>query len=374
MIAASDGSTPPLPRDLVGAPDLVLGPEAQRASAALRRLARREDLKAAVLASAHLYPVLRRAAARYVAGETRDEAVTTARDLARLGHRVTVDHMGEDTRDPAAARVATDEFLALVGDLGPATGHDDEMASASVSLDLSHIGLAVPEEGPRLATGQLTEIAAAAGIAGREVMISMEGSERTAEILGSHAEVAERHPNVGVTIQAALLRTPDDLTALLTRPGRIRLVKGAYAEPGTTAHPRGPQLDAVYTSLARRLVEAAAGGRPVSVATHDPALLSAVLTHADWVGGPAAVTGLEIEMLHGVRPDRLAAVRARGYPTRTYLVYGQEWWLYMCHRLAEHPVTLLDAFADAVDALPVAPGEATAVDRMIASSARPGRG
>ena len=40
-----------------------------------------------------------------------------------------------------------------------------------------------------------------------------------------------QHPDVGVAIQAMLLRTPTDL-AELTGPGsRVRLVKGAYHEP-----------------------------------------------------------------------------------------------------------------------------------------------
>src|SRR5919202_88047 len=94
-------------------------PSGVRAAAALRRLARREDVKAAVLGSKALYPVLRRAAARYVAGESRAEALATARALAAAGHRVTIDFMGEDTREVDAARAATDEFLALIDALGP---------------------------------------------------------------------------------------------------------------------------------------------------------------------------------------------------------------------------------------------------------------
>ncbi|MGF1664066.1 MAG: proline dehydrogenase family protein [Kineosporiaceae bacterium] len=371
MTAATAGEPPadPLP-DLVGTPDPEIGPEADRAAAALRALARREDLKAAVLDSPAAYAALRRAGARYVAGETRDEALSTTSDLARFGHRTTVDHMGEDTRDPVAARAATDEFLSLVAALG-ADGDGAAPAGTSVSLDLSHIGLAVPQGGPALATGHLAEIARAAGAAGREVMIGMEGSERTRAILDAHAAVAPDHPHVGITLQAALHRSDADLDTALARPGRVRLVKGAYAEPGAVAHPRGDALDAAYARLAARLVAAAAEGHPVSVATHDPALLSSVLRDVEARGGAAGVPGLEIEMLHGVRADRLAAVAARGLPTRVYLVYGREWWLYLCHRLAEHPPGLLGTLADAVEALAGPP--APVGDRMVAASARPGR-
>lgn len=366
-----------------------------RASAALRHLARREDLKAVVLTTPALYAPLRRAAARYVAGETRDEALATARALAAApgAHRATIDFMGEDTRAAAAARAATDEFLALVDALGPTQAADDapdagRPDATSVSLDLSHIGLAVSDgdAGERLAAAHLAEIAAAAEAAGREVVVSMEGSARTDAILRVHAAVAARHPRVGVTLQAALHRTPDDLARLLARGpaagggGRIRLVKGAYAEPTDRALPRGAALDARYAGLARTLLDAAGAGRRVSIATHDPALLAAVVGAADVAGGAAAfdARALQFEMLHGVSPDRLDRLAAAGYATRVYLVYGREWWLYLCHRLAEHPPALLDALADVVDALPRdagAPGpeEREAAPAMIGSSARPGR-
>ncbi|MGF1647817.1 MAG: proline dehydrogenase family protein [Kineosporiaceae bacterium] len=356
--------------DLVGSPDPDTGADGHRAAAALRALARREDLKAAVLRSPAAYAALRRAAARYVSGETRGEALRTAEDLGRAGHRITVDHMGEDTRDAGEARAAAREFRALVAALGPADA-DAPLADASVSLDLSHVGLAVPGDGPALATRHLAEIAAAAKASGRELMISMEGSERTATILDAHAVISTDHPHVGVTLQAALHRTSTDLAAALDRPGRVRLVKGAYGEPSAVAHPRGESLDAAYARLAVRLVAAAAEGHPVSIATHDPMLLTSVLRDVDARGGPGAVPGLEVEMLHGVRPDRLAAVAARGVPTRVYLVYGHEWWLYLCHRLAENPPGLLAALADAVEALPGTAGPVR--DRMVAASARPGR-
>jgi proline dehydrogenase len=371
---ATEGPVPgPVFPDLAGAPDVAAGPAGHRAATALRVLARREELKAAVLDSPVGYAALRRAAARYVAGETRDEALATARDLSRRGHGATVDHMGEDTRDPGAAREATEEFLALLAALGRADG-DGALRGVSVSLDLSHIGLAVPADGPQRAGRHLAEIAGAAGAAGaagREIMISMEGSERADAILAAHAAVSVDYPHVGVTLQAGLYRTVGDLDAVLARPGRVRLVKGAYAEPAEVAHPRGPALDAAYAALARRLVAAAADGRAVSIATHDPVLLSSVLHDVEARGGPAAVPDLEVEMLHGVRADRLAAVAARGVPTRTYLVYGREWWLYLCHRLAESPADVLAALADAVESLPATTGPAH--DRMVASSARPGR-
>jgi len=52
-------------------------------------------------------------------------------------------------------------------------------------------------------------------------------------------------------------------------------------------------------------------------------------------------------MLRGVTPELLAERKRRGFPTRVYLPYGREWYLYLLNRLAEHPLSLFDAIAAA---------------------------
>lgn len=110
-----------------------------------------------------------------------------------------------------------------------------ERRVGGISLDLSHIGSLVDRD---LARRNLARIVQAAAAAEGEVMISMENHDRTDQILDDHdwiasvhAELAERYTHVGVTIQARLHRSSDDLDLLLERPGRIRVVKGAYPFP-----------------------------------------------------------------------------------------------------------------------------------------------
>jgi len=43
-------------------------------------------------------------------------------------------------------------------------------------------------------------------------------------------------------------------------------------------------------------------------------------------------------------------LRDEGYPTKLYFVYGQEWYLYLCNRLAEYPLNLFRALQDIVEA------------------------
>ncbi|MDP9380681.1 MAG: proline dehydrogenase family protein, partial [Chloroflexota bacterium] len=138
------------------------------------------------------------------------------------------------------------------------------------------------------------------------VMVSMEGSERTDEVLAMYRRLSGRFEGaVGITLQAHLRRTPDDLEDALRRPGKIRLVKGAFEEPEEVAMARGRDLDDAYRSLLERLLLSA---HPTSVSTHDPEILE----HADRFvrENGLEAEAAEFEMLYGVQEELLEKMRA----------------------------------------------------------------
>ncbi|QKV96940.1 proline dehydrogenase family protein [Streptomyces sp. NA02950] len=306
-----------------------------RVADVLRKLALDEQAKARIPTDPVLGPLVRRAARRYVAGETAADALTRIAEINRHGHRATVDYMGESCRDAERAGAVADAFVALSESLA-AAGHD-----CSLSLDLSHIGLVVD---PALALRHARRLAEATVAAGQEMMISMEGSDRTDAVLDVHGSLCEQFDHVGVTILARLHRTADDLPVLLSRPGRIRLVKGAFLEPETIAFPRGSRaLRDAYLRCAGTLLDS---DHLCSFATHDWDLLGEL--DRMLTGHPRTEDApWEFETLLGLGPDRLTSMRAKGHPTREYVVYGTEWWLYVCNRIAEEPERLFRAVVDA---------------------------
>jgi proline dehydrogenase len=309
----------------------------------LKQIALDEGIKEYVLQHPSLYQPLLHAALRFIGGETLAECIETGKLLNRQEFDVTIDYMGESTRDADMAQQATAEFLRVIEAIA------EQKLNSSVSLDLSHIGMVIDAE---LGYKNACVLAEEARNTGLEIMISMEGTDRTSLILEIHQRLCETFENVGITLQAYLHRTPSDLESALQRPGKIRLVKGAYAAPADLAKPRGAELDESYRLLMERLIMS---GHSCSIATHDPALLDPLpLKYAHTLIQEKGINleNIEFEMLKGVAQERLKLMKNYGYRTRVYLPYGREWHLYLCNRLAEYPPNIYQAIIDAAQHKP----------------------
>jgi hypothetical protein len=170
------------------------------------------------------------------AWDTADDAIAAARAGLARGHLASIDYVGESVRDAGLARRETDVFLALAGAIGRAG------IPATVSFDLSHVGSVVDRD---LGLRHARELAEATAPLGTAMMISAEGSDRTGLVLDLYETLAADYPHVGITLQARLHCTPDDLERVLALPGTVRLVKGSFLETDVVAWRRGsPELTA----------------------------------------------------------------------------------------------------------------------------------
>lgn len=255
-----------------------------------------------------------RAASRYVAGRSRDEALHTAVGLLERGHGVTVDLFGELVCDPDTAARVVEQYQSLAAALPPSP------ADAWLSVDLSHLAL---DTNPAGAADGLAAIAAALP-PGRRIQVGAEDAARADAVLGCVLDVAGRGlaDRLGATVQANLLRSPADADTLSAAGVHVRLVKGAYVEP-SGAHRYGEATDVAYLRLGFRLAERADSW---SIATHDARLREALLL---------ALGPVPVEQLLGVRGDVLDQLHGRGIPTRVYVPYGADWFRYWMRRLAE---------------------------------------
>ncbi len=270
---------------------------------------------------------------RFVAGESVDEALATAKQLQAEGMNVAVDYLGESVRDASEAGDARDQILLLIERIRP-SGLD-----AYISVKLSQLGIKLDEN---LALENLRTILRSARNAGVRVRIDMEESALTEITLDIYRRLrdAEGYDNVGIVIQSYLFRSDVDVQQLIAEGAWVRLVKGAYKEPATVAYPAKKDTDAALLRQIEAMLspQARAGGARVAVATHDDAIIDAVIAFAKRNG--IQPSEFEFQMLHGVRRERQRSLAAQGWQMRVYLPYGTAWYPYFMRRLAERPANV----------------------------------
>ncbi|GAA4307739.1 proline dehydrogenase [Mucilaginibacter gynuensis] len=302
---------------------------------ALRKAALNQEAKDFLLGNELLFKTVKKAANRYIGGETLDETIAKVIAENKNGFKCSMEYMGENIKTEVEANEATIEFIRICHQI------INQNLFSTVSLDLSHIGLGISRD---LCLHNLNQICEAAAAGNIEVIISAESTNQTDNIISVYQQAAKQHTNLSMTLQAYLYRSVDDFEALLNIPGRIRIVKGAFETEKGLSIPRGAELDKVYLGYVDRLL---AAKHKCSIATHHheiqqeaKKLISAYQTDKNLY---------EFESLYGIQTPQLGVLKNEGHPTKMYFVYGKEWYLYLCNRIAEYPMNLFQALADIVE-------------------------
>ncbi len=274
-------------------------------------------------------PVVR----RFVAGEDTDAALEAVRTLRADGVHTTLDVLGEDVTHPEQAEQTLAAYLDLVTRLAGAGLAQGE----EVSVKLSALGQGLGPDGPARATERAHALVEHAHAHGVDVTVDMEDHTRVDLTLEAVRALRADFPRTGCVLQSMLHRTPGDAADLAHPGSRVRLVKGAYAEPAEVAHPAKKDVDLAYVRCLRTLLD---GGAYPMVATHDLRLVriaeDLLAGRAPGADGPAG----EFQMLYGIRTDELRRLAAAGHVVRTYVPFGTDWYGYFSRRLAERPANL----------------------------------
>jgi proline dehydrogenase len=251
--------------------------------------------------------------------------------LTDAGLKVSLDHLGEDTLDLEQASRTRDAYVTLLQELA----REDLARHAEVSVKLSAIGQALPDDGQHVALENAQAICQAAKEAGTTVTLDMEDHTTTDSTLATLADLRADFPSTGAVLQAYLRRTVGDCRDLATVGSRVRLCKGAYDEPASVAYTERDEIDKSYVRSMRVLM--AGRGYPM-IATHDPRLIAVAGALAIRYGRRSS--SFEYQMLHGVRPAEQLRLAGQGETVRVYLPYGQEWYGYLVRRMAEKPANV----------------------------------
>jgi proline dehydrogenase len=270
--------------------------------------------------------VLGKTVHRFVAGTQLSDAVSAAVDLNTQGIGAILDLLGEGVEDLAGASEAAGQYLEAVEIIA------ERGIDSTVSLKLSQLGLTVDGVASAANLARILERATELGVG---VEVDMEQSDLVGRTLDVFKEAIGRYPQTRLAIQACLRRTPSDLDSLAPSKPRIRLVKGAYAEPIERALVSKNEITAQFHYLTDWLF---AHGSLPAFGTHD----GACIEHAEAAAARAGVDkrDFEIQLLYGIRRDLQKRLADEGYRVRVYIPFGSAWYPYLMRRMAERPANM----------------------------------
>jgi proline dehydrogenase len=273
------------------------------------------------------FPLAKKVARRYVAGETLEDALQVTRTLTSQGLLVALDLLGENVERPDAAQEATQEYLRMLGRI------EESGLQCYVSLKLTQLGL---DQGIEVALANLSTILRAAQKINLFVRIDMEGSKYTDSTVAVFRQAREQFDNVGIVIQAYMRRSKSDIAMINRLGGQARLCKGAYAEPPSVAYQSRREVTTNMKDLMHDLIRE---GHYPAIASHDEEVIQETLRTVKEYG--LRPDQFEFQMLYGIRRERQIELRQQGYNVRVYVPFGSDWYPYFMRRLAERPANLV---------------------------------
>jgi proline dehydrogenase len=266
-----------------------------------------------LLRTPRLARAARRAADRYVGGETLEQALATIDRLHTEGFATAIDSFGEAVTDRERIDETVARYLRVNRQLASVK------PPVNVWVDLSNLGLDISSHLCLQSLERIVETLPDGAL----LQVRAHDSSRTDRILDMVLRLAVGGAPVMPTLQAHLRRSAEDAHRLIAAKVPVLLVKGTTLESQEIAYPWGEQTDLAFLRLAHELH---AAGVRLAIGTHDPLLREALLATLDGIG---------VEMLLGVRPEDGRDLLRRKYPVRIYVPFGPDWFRYWVRRLGE---------------------------------------
>lgn len=263
-------------------------------------------------------------ARRYVAGESKEEALVAVKSLNDKGFEVTLDILGEHVSSFEEAEKITAAYVDLYHEIKV------NRLRSNISLKPTHLGLDVEYS---ICEQNLSRILDAAAETDNFLRIDMEDSPHTDDTLMLYRNCYQRYPCVGPVLQAYMHRSSNDLSQLSQSPLNFRLCKGIYREPPDIAIQDRAAINDNFIALLQQAFKAEAY---VAIATHDQGLIDRALILIDTMNIPES--RFEFQVLYGVPMDgKLEELLAKGFTVRIYVPFGEAWYDYALRRLKENP-------------------------------------
>ena len=269
--------------------------------------------------------LVRTVAIKYVAGETSQDALRIVQNLNKKGFSVTLDILGEHTRNENTAKNITKDYQKLLQKI-----HEKNL-NCNLSIKPSHIGMDINKGCVDENISQLLETARDCE---NFIRIDMEDSSLTDATIQLYKKCKKQYNHVGTVLQAYLFRSAKDLNDLHQKNRfNVRICKGIYREPEHIAIQGRQDINNNYLKLLQFAFE---NNIYVCIATHDLFLIKESYKLITDLKIPK--DRFEFQVLYGVPMSGwLEKHLENDYKVRVYVPFGKDWYDYSVRRLKENP-------------------------------------
>ncbi len=272
-------------------------------------------------------PLVKLFASPYVAGDSIESAIDTAKKFWELRHVCsTIDLLGEELESDEEVQYTIGVYERLI----EALGHQE---FATLSLKPTQLG---SHRGTGHCCKIIKGLVAKAERYGIKVTLDMEDHHFTDMTLDIFRAVHKEHPTFGTVLQSRLFRTDDDIKSIQGMKTRIRICIGIYNEPKEIALQSKP---AMKKKMLEQLEVLLKEGHYAEIATHDEAVINEAISIAERMN--IKREQYEVQMLMGVPKQAFQdQLTQNGILVRLYVPFAEKWKFataYCKRRLAANP-------------------------------------
>ena len=263
-------------------------------------------------------------AKKWIAGDTIDDALSSARIAYQMRRHAIINKLGEYHTTKKQIQESINDYQKI------ANSFRKWKVRGAISVKPTQVGLSINQ---KQCYRSLEEILQKVRDAHVFIWIDMESSEHTDETIELYSSFFPKYERLGIALQANLKRTEDDLNHLIGIGAKIRLVKGAYREKSSISFRTREDVDKNYIRLMTILFKK---GNEFAIASHDNKIIKKAKTLSK-----KYPRKFEFEFLKGIREEIKPDLIEKGFIVSDYIPYGTNWLAYSIRRIKERKRNIL---------------------------------
>jgi len=263
-------------------------------------------------------------AKQWIAGNTIDDALISAKNAYKLERHAIINKLGEYHTSKKQITTTIQEYQKIVNSFRR------WRVRGAISIKPTQIGLSISQKECYRNIEQIIQDARKAHVF---VWLDMESSEHTDETIEIYHSFFSKYERLGIALQANLKRTENDLVDLQKRGAKIRLVKGAYRENARIAFRTRDEVDKNYMILMQLLFK---NGNEFAIASHDEKIICKAMSLSK-----KYPRKFEFQLLKGIRDEIKGDLIKKKFVVSDYIPYGTNWLAYSVRRIKERKRNLL---------------------------------